>query len=159
MAAGGRSTYPEVFGGLFAAVGHNLVAHFRAFPQIVQASPFDGRDVHEHILAAGAGDIRVWTRSRGCSSPPSTRRAIAARIVSDVAGEVRVVAMLTAELAAIDRNARFSTTDYGLNTLMIQTEATLPMMDWPPSWTWTCSTETVDPYQDLPSGMQMAVAH
>jgi hypothetical protein len=29
-----RSTYPEVFGGFFPTVGHDFVAHFRAFIQI-----------------------------------------------------------------------------------------------------------------------------
>src|SRR6478735_8412481 len=43
------STYPEIFGRLFAAVRHHFVAHLRALIQIAQTCPLDGRDMDEHV--------------------------------------------------------------------------------------------------------------
>src|SRR6266850_754173 len=50
-----RSTYPEVFGGFFPAVGHDFVAYFRALIQTAQTCPLDGRDMDEHVPAASLG--------------------------------------------------------------------------------------------------------
>ena len=50
-----RSTYPEVFGGFFTAVGHDFVAYLRAFIQTAQTCSLDGRDMDEHVFAASVG--------------------------------------------------------------------------------------------------------
>ena len=50
-----RSTYPEVFGGFFPAVGHDFVAYLRALIQAAQTCSLDGRDMDEHVLAASVG--------------------------------------------------------------------------------------------------------
>ena len=50
-----RSTYPEVFGGFFPAVGHDFVAHLRTFIQTAQTCSLNGRDMDEHVFAASVG--------------------------------------------------------------------------------------------------------
>ena len=50
-----RSTYPEVFGGLFPAVSRHLVAYLSALIQAAQTCSLDGRDMDEHVLAASVG--------------------------------------------------------------------------------------------------------
>jgi hypothetical protein len=45
----------QIFGGRLATVAHFFVAHLGTFIEVTQSRFFDGRDVHEDILAAAIG--------------------------------------------------------------------------------------------------------
>src|SRR5689334_8670845 len=50
-----RLLHLEVFRRFLAPVGNDLVFDGRAFVERAQARPLHGRDMHEHVLAAGLG--------------------------------------------------------------------------------------------------------
>jgi hypothetical protein len=50
-----RSSYPEVFGGLFPAISHDFEAYLRTLIEAAQSRLFYSRNVNEHVLAASVG--------------------------------------------------------------------------------------------------------
>ena len=57
----------QIFSGRLATVAHFLVAHLGTFIEAAQSRSFDGRDVHEDILAAAVGLNE--SISLGCVEP------------------------------------------------------------------------------------------